>query len=135
MIRLRLTHGLSHSNGYVSATWRNPEVTVDDEAAARYCVDSGFFEIIGRDGDDSKPGQEGPKEPSDENPGGNTPDGEKPPQEPAAPGQGDSDGEGDELDSMTVNELKAYAETVGIDLGKAVRKPDIVAIIRKAEAE
>lgn len=134
MIRLRLTHGLSHSNRFVSATWRNPEVTVEDEAAARYCVDSGFFEIVGRD-DDSEPGQKGAKEPPEDSPGANTSNTENAPQEPAAPGQGDSGGEEDEMDGMTVNELRAYAANVGIDLGKAIKKSDIIAIIRKAEAE
>lgn len=134
MIRLRLTHGLSHSNGFVSATWRNPEVTVDDEAAARYCVDSGFFEIIGRDGD-SEPGQNGVQEPPETSLGANTSDAENAPHEPAAPGQGDSDGDQEDMEGMTVNELKAYAVTVGIDLGKAIKKSDIIAIIRKAEAE
>ena len=133
MIRLRLTHGLSHSNGIVSATWRNPIVTVDDEAAARQCVDSGFFEIIDRDDGDSIPGGKGPQETPQEIPCGNTADGENAAQEPAATGQGASDSEDDEMESMTVSQLKAYAATVGIDLGKAVKKADIIAIIRENE--
>ena len=122
MIRLRLTHGLSHSNGIVSATWRNPIVTVEDEAAARFCVDSGFFEIIDN---------VIPKQPDSDS-------SEKPTTSPtteAVSGKAEDKPEKDELDGMTVNELKAYAETVGIDLGKLTKKADIINAIRKAEAE
>lgn len=119
MIRLRLTHGLSHSNGYVSATSRNPFVTVEDEAVARYCVDSGFFEIVDA---------EIPKQPASES-------ANKPSDPPADTGKADEHADGDELDGMTVNQLKVYAETVGINLGKLNRKADIIEAIRKAEAE
>ena len=122
MIRLRLTHGLSHSNGFVSATSRNPIVTVEDEAAARFCVDSGFFEIVG---------DEIPKQPAGDS-------ADKPNDPPADTGDTGADDEGadrDELDGMTVSQLRVYAETVGIDLGKLTKKADIIEAIRKAEAE
>lgn len=122
MIRLRLTHGLSHSNGFVSATSRNPIVTVEDEAAARFCVDSGFFEIVG---------DEIPKQPAG--------DGTDKPIDPHADtgdnGGDDAGTDEDELNGMTVSQLKVYAETVGIDLGKLTKKADIIEAIRKAEAE
>ena len=122
MIRLRLTHGLSHSNGYVSATWRNPIVTVEDEAVARYCVDSGFFEIIDN---------EIPKQPNGES----TEEPTTPPTTNAMTGKAENEPEQDELDGMTVNELRAYAETVGIDLGRLTKKSEIINAIREAEAE
>ena len=101
MITLKLTHGLSHDNGYVSATQRHPYVTVEDEAIAKFCIDSGIFARV---------------------------DGESAAR--AAPAD-----DTDELESMTVSELKAYAETVGIELGKATKKADIIAIIREEEAK
>ncbi len=121
MIRLRLTHGLSHSNGYVSATWKNPIVTVEDEAAARYCVDSGFFEIVG-DEIPKQPAGDGTDKPND------------PPADTGSNSEDDADTDVDEMDGMTVNQLKVYAETVGIDLGKATKKAEIIAIIREKEA-
>ena len=121
MIRLRLTHGLSHSNGFVSATSRNPIVTVEDEAAARFCVDSGFFEIVG---------DEIPKQPA----GDIADKSNDPPADTGSNSEDDADTDVDELDGMTVNQLKVYAETVGIDLGKATKKAEIIAIIREKEA-
>ena len=134
MITLKLTHGLSHSNGFVSATQRNPYVEVEDEAVAKYCIDSGFFARVGgKIVSESAPAAPAApattSAPSDETGTSNTAnDGEN--AAPAAPAD-----DSDELESMTVNELKAYAETVGIDLGKATRKADIIAIIREEEAE
>lgn len=95
MITLRLTHGLSHDNGLVKATAARPFVTVESEKDARFCVESGFFEIVG----------DAPAEDSEE------------------------------LETMSVPELRAYAAMNGIDLGKLNRKADIIAAIREAEAE
>ena len=122
MIRLRLTHGLSHSNGYVSATWKNPIVTVEDEAAARFCVDSGFFEIVG---------DEIPKQPA----GDSADKPNDPPADTGSNSEDDADTDVDELDGMTVSQLRVYAETVGIDLGTLTKKADLIEAIRKAEAE
>ena len=131
MITLKLTHGLSHSNGIVSATARNPYVTVPDEEAARICIEGGYFERV--DGAEAErraqPAAAVPAaaaEPAKDNGRTAGKEAEKP-----APVEDDED----ELEAMTVPELKAYAETVGIDLGKLTRKVDIVAAIRKAEAE
>ena len=127
MITLKLTHGLSHSNGIVSATARNPFVTVDNEADAQFCIDSGFFERV--EGDAPVAVQkEAPAEKKDA--AQETPANVKQSTENATA----SDDE-DELEGMTVAELKAYAETVGIDLGKLTKKPDIMSAIRQAEAE
>lgn len=43
------------------------------------------------------------------------------------------EGEGVNLKTMTVPDLRAYAETNGIDLGEATRKADILAAIEEAE--
>lgn len=40
----------------------------------------------------------------------------------------------DPLAAMKVDELKAYAAEKGIDLGDAIKKADILAVIRAAEA-
>lgn len=42
------------------------------------------------------------------------------------------DGEPKSLDKMNLNELKAYAEENGIDLGEATKKDDILAVIKAA---
>lgn len=41
-------------------------------------------------------------------------------------------GADDELDSMTVDEMKEYAQEAGIDLKGVTRKADMIAAIRKA---
>ena len=127
MITLKLTHGLSHDNGYVCATQKHPYVTVEDEAIAKFCIDSGYFVRV--DGNSAAPAA--PAAPNDEQPTDPAPavnGGEN--AAPAAPAD-----DTDELEAMTVSELKAYAETVGIELGKATKKADIIAIIREEEAK
>ncbi len=46
-----------------------------------------------------------------------------------------ADGEGSELEDMDVDELKAYAEEKGIDIGKATSQKGILEKILEAEAE
>ena len=134
MIKLRLTHGMSHSNGIVSATMRKPYVTVETEEEAAACVAGGFFEIV-------HPGTQGAQERAEARPETRTPSPAEAVQEAAEHGRGAMDAdpapqqEDDGLDGMTLAELKAYAETVGIDLGKATRKADIIAVIRKEEGK
>ena len=54
-------------------------------------------------------------------------------EEPEQGSDGESEqGAGDELDSMTVDELKEYAQEAGIDLKGVTRKADMIAAIRKA---
>jgi hypothetical protein len=63
--------------------------------------------------------------------------------EPVHPLDHDADGrkggslplDGEGFDAMTVPELKAYAESKGIDLGDATRKADIVAAIELASED
>lgn len=45
MFKLKLIKGLSY-NGIVSATAKNPYVTVDDEQTALAAVDTGYFKIV-----------------------------------------------------------------------------------------
>lgn len=47
-------------------------------------------------------------------------------------GDNNVDNTADELDGMTVDELKEYASEAGVDLKGISRKADIVAAIRKA---
>ena len=47
-------------------------------------------------------------------------------------GEEPEQGADDELDSMTVDELKEYAQEAGIDLKGVTRKTDMIAAIRKA---
>ena len=124
MIKLRLTHGLSHDNGYVRATRAKPFVTVEDEAVARFCVDSGFFVIV-EEKAQQKPAPAAPAAGVQEETAKAAPVAE------AAPAADDSE----ELEAMSVAELKAYAETTGINLGRATRKADIIAAIREEEAK
>ena len=129
MITLKLTHGLSHDNGYVRATEKDPFVTVEDEAVAQFCVDSGFFEIV-KDSKAPEKSNEPAKGNEIQTPDTLTPSGNEAEATPASPNNED-----DELAAMTVAELRSYAETTGVDLGKLVKKADIIAAIRKAEAE
>ena len=130
MITLKLTHGLSHDNGYVRATEKHPFVTVEDEAIAQYCVDSGFFEIV--KGAAPHEETEAPAELTQETA---KPDSALDPQVPDAGVDHDFHEDDEELEAMTVAELRAYAETTGVDLGKLTKKADIINAIRKAEAE
>lgn len=47
-------------------------------------------------------------------------------------GEEPEQGADDELDSMTVDELKEYAQEAGIDLKGITRKADVIAAIREA---
>lgn len=47
----------------------------------------------------------------------------------------EAEGEGKNLDEMTVNELKAYAAEKDIDISKVEKKAAILAAIKEAEGE
>lgn len=47
-------------------------------------------------------------------------------------GEEPEQGADDELDNMTVDEMKEYAQEAGIDLKGVTRKADMIAAIRKA---
>lgn len=119
MIHLRLTHGAGHSNGFVSVTKERPDAYVEDEAVAAFCVDSGFFEIVH---DVSEKEQEPDKKTGSDdfvNVGTEQND--------------DKSDESDDLKKMTVEELRAYAETTGVDLTGVTKKADIITTIKAAE--
>lgn len=126
MIKLKLIMGLSHDNGYVKATRQNPYVEVETEEIAKLCVESGYFARVTDEAAPSAP--EKPQEAHNEAAKKPTPD-----KKSALEAKQSANNAGDELDTMTVTELRAYAETVGIDLGKANKRVDIIAAIRKAE--
>ena len=82
-----------------------PSVTYCDISIKAKCA--GHLDSIGQQEAEPEQPQEGQKEP------------EQPQEEP--------------LDEMTVNELKAYAEAHGIDLGEAKKKAEILAAIKTAQ--
>lgn len=86
MYHLKLCRGLSYSNGKVMATQRVPDVYVDDQATADAAVASGYFKLVGE--------QEAMGSP--------------------APGELPGHLDREQLESMTVPELKKLAEEMGV---------------------
>ncbi len=105
MYHLKLCKGLSYSNGKVTATKRNPGVFVDDKATADALLASGYFKLIS-----------GPEA------SGFLPSGEV---------LGHLDPE--QLESMTIPELKKLAEDMGVDIKGLKAKADIIAAIVAVE--
>ena len=92
-----------------------PSVTYCDISIKAKCA--GHLDSIGQQEAEPEQPQEGQKEPEQPQEGQKEP--EQPQEEP--------------LDEMTVNELKAYAEAHGIDLGEAKKKAEILAAIKTAQ--
>lgn len=105
MYHLKLCKGLSYSNGKVTATKRNPGVFVDDKATADALLASGYFKLIS-----------GPEAP------------DFPP-----PGEVLGHLDLEQLDSMTIPELKKLAEDMGVDIKGLKAKADIIAAIVAVE--
>lgn len=105
MYHLKLCKGLSYSNGKVTATKRNPGVFVDDKATADALLASGYFKLIS-----------GPEAP------------DFPP-----PGEVLGHLDPEQLDSMTIPELKKLAEDMGVDIKGLKAKADIIAAIVAVE--
>ena len=105
MYHLKLCKGLSYSNGKVTATKRNPGVFVDDKATADALLASGYFKLIS-----------GPEAP------------DFPP-----PGEVLGHLDPEQLDSMTIPELKKLAEDRGVDIKGLKAKADIIAAIVAVE--
>lgn len=105
MYHLKLCKGLSYSNGKVTATKRNPGVFVDDKATADALLASGYFKLIS-----------GPEAP------------DFPP-----PGEVLGHLDPEQLDSMTIPELKKLAEDTGVDIKGLKAKADIIAAIVAVE--
>lgn len=105
MYHLKLCKGLSYSNGKVTATKRNPGVFVDDKATADALLASGYFKLIS-----------GPEAP------------DFPP-----PGEVLGHLDPEQLDNMTIPELKKLAEDMGVDIKGLKAKVDIIAAIVAVE--
>ena len=105
MYHLKLCKGLSYSNGKVTATKRNPGVFLDDKATADALLASGYFKLIS-----------GPEAP------------DFPP-----PGEVLGHLDPEQLDSMTIPELKKLAEDMGVDIKGLKAKGDIIAAIVAAQ--
>lgn len=105
MYHLKLCKGLSYSNGKVTATKRNPGVFLDDKATADALLASGYFKLIS-----------GPEAP------------DFPP-----PGEVLGHLDPEQLDNMTIPELKKLAEDMGVDIKGLKAKADIIAAIVAVE--
>lgn len=103
MYHLKLCKGLSYSNGKVTATKRNPCVFVDDKATADAAVASGYFKLVG----------------------------ETPSFPPIGKTLGHLDQE--QLESMTIPDLKKLAGEVGADIKGLKDKGAIIAAIVAVE--
>lgn len=124
MERLKLVQGLSYSYGDMVATKAHPFVEVEDTAVADYLVQTGFFVPIDFDSSSAKgvPAHETKKGDPEDTVGMPSP--VKAPAKKASP-----------LDTMTVEELRKYADIQGIPLGTAKQKKSILKVIREAEAK
>lgn len=105
MYHLKLCKGLSYSNGKVTATKQRPDVFVDDKAAADVALSSGYFKLVGQ--------QETPEFP------------------PAGEVLGHLDRE--QLESMTVPDLKKLAGEMGVDIKGLKDKAAIIDAIVAVE--
>jgi hypothetical protein len=92
MYHLKLCRGISYSNGEVSATRKRPDVFVDSKETADAAVASGYFKLVGE------------QETTDFPPAGDV--------------LGNLDPE--QLDSMTIPDLKKLAGKIGADI-KGIR--------------
>lgn len=133
MFHLRLTHGKSHYNGFVRVTQAQPDVYIEDEAVAKQCIDSGFFALVEAEhAPENCNNADGGQDTADKE-NGSQPDFNADMNSNGEPG-GNPEDDLAELNSMTVPELKAYAENTGIDLKGATKKSDIIAAIMAAES-
>lgn len=112
---LKLIKGRSY-DGAVRASRDNPIVKVDDKDIYQEAMKSGYFADV------SGNQEQGSKTPAD-------------PDTTAAQGKEEESGDNvSRFNSMTVDELKAYADFNGIDLKGAKAKAKIIAEIMLAEA-
>lgn len=105
MYHLKLCKGLSYSNGKVTATKRGPGVFVDDKATADALLATGYFKLIS--------GLEAPDFPP--------------------PGEVTGRLGPEQLDSMTIPELKKLAGEMGVDIKGRKDKAAIIAAIAAVE--
>lgn len=105
MYHLKLCKGLSYSNGKVTATKRNPSIFVDDKATADALLASGYFKLIS-----------GPEAP------------DFPP-----PGEVVGHLDPEQLESMTIPDLKKLAGEMGVDIKGLKDKAAIIKAICAVE--
>ena len=122
MAKIELIRGMSYKDGHIFVTKEKPEICVEDMATAKHYADTGFFKILAEAGaTDAATGtsleDEFPADlftpPEDEEP--------KPIAEAGA-----TDALEQELNSMTVAELKSYASVRGIDITGLSKKAELV---------
>ncbi len=106
---LRLIKGLSYT-GWVSATSKNPDVYVDDEATAENAVASGYFELIGESSSEVTEDTEATEEVEEE-----------------SLGYG-----GKTLGEMNKSELETFAVYRDVNIKGAKTKADIIARLEAA---
>lgn len=106
MYHLKLCRGLSYSNasGTVKATHKQPDIYIEDEATANAAVASGYFKLVEE--------VETPWPP---------------------PGEVLGHLDPEQLESMTVPDLKKLAADMGVDLKGITAKADIIAAIAAVE--
>lgn len=117
MYHLKLCKGRSYSNGKVAATKRNPNVFVEDKATADALTASGYFKLIGGEATMTPPPGEG--------------EGEVPGFPPPGEVVGHLDRE--QLESMTIPDLKKLAEDMGVNIKGLKAKADIINAIVAVE--
>ena len=105
MYHLKLCKGRSYGNGKITATKRCPDVFVEDKATADAAVASGYFKLAGEHGASGWP--------------------------PAGEVLGHLDPE--QLESMTVPDLKKLAGDMGVDIKGCKDKAAIIAAITATE--
>lgn len=121
MVKIELIRGMSYKDGHIFATKEKPEICVEDMATAKHYADTGFFKILAETGMTDAAGtsleDEFPADlftpPADEE------------TEPIAE-TGTTDAMEQELNSMTVAELKSYASIRGIDITGLSKKAELV---------
>lgn len=103
--KLKLIKGLSY-HGVVSATKGNPFAVTADKEVADNAVKSGYFSLIDIITDDENKNNQDNLENQD-------------------------DDDDKTLEQMTVPKLKEVAKQNNIELGNAVKKPDIISVINE----
>ena len=105
MYHLRLCKGLSYSNGRITATRQHPDVHLEDKAVADALAASGYFKLVD--------GQEASSFPP--------------------PGEVLGHLDPDQLDGMTIPQLKELAGEMGVDIKGIRDKAGIIAAIAAVE--
>lgn len=128
MYRIRLVKGLSYTDGKISATREKPDVVVEEKADAIRYVNTGFFVFVEEQAKtDADPGET--KDGQEETDGYFDDDLFQEPEELEKPNLAA------ELQKRNVDDLKAYAKGVGIDLTGLSKKQEIISRIVEEQAK